>query len=102
MKRHTVVTMPGDGIGASVLPAAVRVLEGVGFEADWVHADIGWRCWCEEGNALPDRTVELLREHRLGLFGASRLAVAGPTTLAGVAVERELADHEHAAAGVDE
>jgi 3-isopropylmalate dehydrogenase len=70
MKRHTVVTMPGDGIGASVLPEAVRVLKGAGFDADWVHADIGWRCWCEEGNALPDRTVELLREHRLGLFGA--------------------------------
>jgi 3-isopropylmalate dehydrogenase len=70
MKRHTVVTMPGDGIGAIVLPEAVRVLEATGFEAEWVHADIGWRCWCEEGNALPDRTVELLREHRLGLFGA--------------------------------
>jgi 3-isopropylmalate dehydrogenase len=62
--------MPGDGIGAAVLPEALRVLECVGFEAEWVHADIGWRCWCEEGNALPDRTVELLREHRLGLFGA--------------------------------
>lgn len=70
MKRHTVVTMPGDGIGAIVLPEAVRVLEATGFDAEWVHADIGWRCWCEEGNALPDRTVELLREHRLGLFGA--------------------------------
>lgn len=70
MTKHTVVTMPGDGIGAMVLPEAVRILQAVGFDADYVHADIGWRCWCEEGNPLPARTVELLREHRLGLFGA--------------------------------
>lgn len=70
MARHTVVTMPGDGIGKVVLPEAVRVLEAVGFDAEYVHADIGWDFWISEGNALPDRTVALLREHRLGLFGA--------------------------------
>ena len=68
--KHTVVTMPGDGIGAAVLPEAVRVLQALRFDAQYIHADIGWRCWCEEGNPLPARTVELLREHRLGLFGA--------------------------------
>ena len=70
MARRTVVTMPGDGIGKVVLPEALRVLEAVGFEAEYVHADIGWDCWVNEGNALPDRTVDLLREHGLGLFGA--------------------------------
>jgi 3-isopropylmalate dehydrogenase len=35
-----------------------------------VHADIGWEFWINEGNALPDRTIKLLEEHRLGLFGA--------------------------------
>ncbi len=62
--------MPGDGIGNQVLPQAIRVLEAVGFEADYVHADIGWECWRREGNALPERTVELLRKHKVGLFGA--------------------------------
>ncbi len=66
----TVVTMPGDGIGKVVLPEAVRVLDAVGFEAEYVHGDIGWEFWCEEGNALPERTVALLDEHELGLFGA--------------------------------
>jgi 3-isopropylmalate dehydrogenase len=62
--------MPGDGIGRVVLPEAIRVLRRVGFEAEYVPADIGWQCWIEEGDALPERTVELLAEHRLGLFGA--------------------------------
>ena len=70
MAKHTVVTMPGDGIGNQVLPEAIRVLDAVGFEANYVHADIGWECWRREGNALPERTIELLAKHKLGLFGA--------------------------------
>ena len=70
MPKHTVVTMPGDGIGNQVLPESLRVLNAVGFDAEYVHADIGWDCWCNQGNALPDRTIELLTKHKLGLFGA--------------------------------
>jgi 3-isopropylmalate dehydrogenase len=70
MPKYTVVTMPGDGIGNQVLPESLRVLKAVGFDADYVHADIGWDCWCKEGNALPDRTIDLLAKHKLGLFGA--------------------------------
>ena len=70
MAKHTVVTMPGDGIGNQVLPEAIRVLDAVGFDADYVHGDIGWEFWRNEGNALPERTIELLRQHKLGLFGA--------------------------------
>ena len=68
--KRTVVTMPGDGIGKVVLPEALRVLDAVGFEADYVAADIGWEFWIHEGNALPERTLDLLEQHKLGLFGA--------------------------------
>ena len=70
MARYTVVTMPGDGIGKVVTPEAVRVLKAVGFDAEYLHADIGWDFWTNEGNPLPERTVELLAKHKLGLFGA--------------------------------
>jgi len=70
MAKYTVVTMPGDGIGNQVLPESVRVLQAVGFDAEYILADIGWECWRNTGNALPDRTVELLAKHKLGLFGA--------------------------------
>ena len=62
--------MPGDGIGKNVLKESVRVLDAVGFEANYVHGDIGWEFWCKEGNPLPDRTLKLLEEHKIGLFGA--------------------------------
>jgi isocitrate dehydrogenase (NAD+) len=70
MTRRTVVTMPGDGIGKVVLPETLRVLEAAGFEADWVHADIGWEFWQTEGNPLPQRTIDLIAEHKVSLFGA--------------------------------
>jgi 3-isopropylmalate dehydrogenase len=70
MSKYTVVTMPGDGIGNQVLPESLRVLKAVGFDAEYIHADIGWDCWCNQGNALPDRTIDLLTKHKLGLFGA--------------------------------
>jgi 3-isopropylmalate dehydrogenase len=69
MKR-TIVVMPGDGIGKTVLPESVRVLEAVNFEADYIQGDIGWDFWCKEGNALPQRTIDLLAKHKIGLFGA--------------------------------
>jgi 3-isopropylmalate dehydrogenase len=62
--------MPGDGIGRIVLHEAIRVLDAVGFDAEYRYADIGWEFWINEGNALPERTVEMLAEHKLGLFGA--------------------------------
>ena len=70
MAKYTVVSMPGDGIGNQVLPEALRVLNAVGFDAQYIHADIGWECWINDGNALPQRTIELLAKHKLGLFGA--------------------------------
>jgi 3-isopropylmalate dehydrogenase len=70
MADRTIVTMPGDGIGKTVLPESLRVLEAAGFTANYVEADIGWEFWCKEGNALPQRTLDVLTEHRIGLFGA--------------------------------
>ncbi len=70
MPKRTIVSLPGDGIGKVVLPEAIRVLEAAGFQADYVHADIGWDFWIKEGNALPERTIKALEQHKVGLFGA--------------------------------
>jgi isocitrate dehydrogenase (NAD+) len=70
MPEHTIVTMPGDGIGRVVMEETLRVLDAAGFRGNYIHADIGWEYWCKEGNPLPERTVKLLEEHKVGLFGA--------------------------------
>jgi len=70
MTKRTIVALPGDGIGKTVLDEAIRVLEAAGFEADYVEGDIGWEFWRTEGNPLPERTIKLIEEHKIGLFGA--------------------------------
>ena len=62
--------MPGDGIGRSVLEEAIRILDAADFSAEYIEADIGWEFWRKEGNPLPDRTLTLLEDHKIGLFGA--------------------------------
>jgi len=70
MSKRTIVAMPGDGIGKAVLDETIRVLETAGFDAEYVEGDIGWEFWCKEGNPLPQRTIDLLEKHKIGLFGA--------------------------------
>ena len=70
MTKQTIVTLPGDGIGKTVLDQAIRVLKASGFEAGYKEADIGWEFWRKEGNPLPQRTIDLIEKHKIALFGA--------------------------------
>jgi isocitrate/isopropylmalate dehydrogenase len=68
--KHRIGWLPGDGIGIEVCAAARVVLDRLGFEADYVEGDIGWECWRQEGDAFPQRTVDLLKNVDAALFGA--------------------------------
>src|SRR5437764_200581 len=70
MAKYRIAWMPGDGVGNDVMEAARIVLDRMKFDAEYVPCDIGWKFWCMEGNALPDRTVKALRETTCALFGA--------------------------------
>ena len=70
MKHYLIGWLPGDGVGGEVLEAAKIVLDKIGFDADYIPSDIGWQFWCKEGDALPQRTVEMLRTVDAALFGA--------------------------------
>jgi 3-isopropylmalate dehydrogenase len=89
MQQRTIVALPGDGIGRVVLEEAIRVLEHAGFKASYVEGDIGWEFWKKEGNPLPDRTIALLEEHRVGLFGA---ITSKPKDAAAAELDPSLAD----------
>jgi len=53
-----------------VCEAARTVLDAAGFEADYLHGDIGWEFWRTEGDALPQRTLDLLKSTDCAFFGA--------------------------------
>jgi len=70
MAKHKIVILPGDGIGQIVINEALRVLDALGFDAEYIHGDIGWEFWKKEGNPLPQRTIDLIEKHKIALFGA--------------------------------
>lgn len=68
--QYRIAWLPGDGVGPEVLEAARIVLKQLRLDAEYFNGDIGWEYWCTEGNALPDRTVNLLHQVDVALFGA--------------------------------
>jgi 3-isopropylmalate dehydrogenase len=70
MPKYRIAVLPGDGVGKDVVEAAMIVLEKIGLDAEYVYGEIGWEFWCEEGNPLPDRTIEMLKTTDVCLFGA--------------------------------
>jgi isocitrate/isopropylmalate dehydrogenase len=70
MAKYRIAWMPGDGIGQEVMEAARIVLDKLKLDAEYLPADIGWEFWKTEGEALPARTMDLLKTVDCGLFGA--------------------------------
>ncbi|MEP7355636.1 MAG: isocitrate/isopropylmalate dehydrogenase family protein [Anaerolineales bacterium] len=70
MAKYRIAWMPGDGIGLDVMDAARLVLDRLGLDAEYVPAEIGWELWRTEGDALPARTIEILKSTTCALFGA--------------------------------
>lgn len=70
MKPYKIGWLPGDGIGIEVCIAARLVLDAAGFEAEYLQGDIGWEFWRNEGDPLPQRTIDLLGSVDAAMFGA--------------------------------
>jgi len=70
MAKHTIVLIPGDGIGPEVTAAAKRVLDAAGFSVEWVELPAGASA-LDQGhdNVLPERTVAAIRAHKVALKG---------------------------------
>jgi isocitrate dehydrogenase (NAD+) len=70
MAKHTIVLIPGDGIGPEVTGATRRVLEAAGLDVQWVELPAGATA-IEQGYAdvLPAETLAAIRSHKVALKG---------------------------------
>jgi len=69
-KKHTIVMIPGDGIGPEVSSAARRVIDASGLSVDWVELPAGATA-LDQGhdNVLPERTLAAIKAHKVALKG---------------------------------
>ncbi|MFH1942303.1 MAG: isocitrate/isopropylmalate dehydrogenase family protein [bacterium] len=70
MAKFKIAVLPGDGVGNDVMDAARLVLDKISLDAEYRYGDIGWEFWRREGDPLPQRTIQLLKETDCCLFGA--------------------------------
>ena len=70
MAKYKIAWLPGDGVGNEVMDCARIVLDKLKFDAEYLPGDIGWEFWKHEGEALPQRTIDLLNKTDAALFGA--------------------------------
>jgi len=70
MSKHTIVLIPGDGIGPEVTAATKRVLEATGVSIEWIEMLAGATA-VEQGhdNVLPQMTIDSIRQHKVALKG---------------------------------
>ncbi len=74
MKRYSIASVPGDGIGQEVVPAARKVLEAAGerFGVRFEFTEYGWGSdyYFRHGVMMPMDALERLRAHDAILLGA--------------------------------
>lgn len=70
MTKYKIAWLPGDGVGNDVMDCAKIVLDTINLDAEYLPGDVGWEFWKNEGDPLPQRTIDLLNESDCCLFGA--------------------------------
>jgi len=89
--KHTLVLIPGDGIGPEVTEAVTRILSAAGAEIEWVECQAG-QAALDRGadRVLPDETLTAVIEHGVALKGPCSTPIAGGFPSVNVALRRRL------------
>ena len=69
--KYQIAIVPGDGIGKEVMEATLFVLDSLGIDFDYVYGEAGDECLEKTGNALPQETLDIIRDADACLFGAA-------------------------------
>ncbi|WP_407380713.1 isocitrate/isopropylmalate family dehydrogenase [Methanobrevibacter sp.] len=69
--KYKIAVVPGDGIGREVMEATINVLNNLDIDFDYVYGEAGDECLEKTGNALPQETIDIVRDSDACLFGAA-------------------------------
>lgn len=69
--NYQIAVIPGDGIGKEVMEATISVLDKLNLNFNYVYGEAGDECLKENGTALPEKTLEIIKNSDACLFGAA-------------------------------
>lgn len=90
MTTHSIVLIPGDGIGTEVSAAMQEVVAASGAQIDWVMAEAGAACIERYGSPLPDETVEAIKKYKVAIKGPVTTPVGTGFRSVNVALRQQL------------
>lgn len=66
---YKITLIEGDGIGPSIVEAAVRVIEATGVKIEWEKQYAGEDTMVQTGTPLPEKTLDSIRRNKVALKG---------------------------------
>jgi NAD-dependent isocitrate dehydrogenase len=90
MGKHTIATIPGDGIGPEIMEATIGILNSVGFEAEYIPLPAGLSAIEQGLDPMPESTVERIREIGVALKSPTTTPSGGGHASANVTLRKKL------------
>ena len=72
---YKIAVIPGDGIGKTVVPEAVRVLESTCLEFDFQYMEVGYEVFKKVGTSVPEDVLSKIKGTQACFFGATTTPV---------------------------
>lgn len=69
--EYQIAVIPGDGIGNEVMEAAIYILDSLDINFNYIYGEAGDECLKKTGTALPEETLDIIRNADACLFGAA-------------------------------
>ena len=66
-----IAVIPGDGIGKEVMEATINVLDKLDLDFNYVYGEAGDECIKKTGEALPQESIDIVKNSDACLFGAA-------------------------------
>ena len=90
MSKHTVVCIPGDGIGPEVMSATQRILAAAQAPVEWVERRAGVAALADGTDVLPIETLEAIEHYGVALKGPCTTPVGEGFTSVNVQLRKRL------------
>jgi isocitrate dehydrogenase (NAD+) len=87
---YTVTFIRGDGTGPELAEATRRVLEATGVEFEWDWQEAGADVYEQEGNPLPDRVIDSIKQNKVAIKAPITTPVGSGFRSVNVALRKEL------------
>ena len=88
MTQLSITVIPGDGIGPSIVAAAIRILDSAGCNFHYDYADAGLLALEKHGELLPQATLDLIARNKIALKGPLTTPIGGGFTSVNVALRK--------------